>query len=259
MKLSYISKGEGEVLIFIHSYAWDKNMWEPQIEFLSSQYRCIAVDLPGHGESELLKSDEKITLRDIAKGIVDLIEKLNIDSYSYIGLSVGGMLAPYIYEMDKNKVKNMVIMDSYSGSESREMQKMYSIILDTILEEKRISEIVAAKVAPLFFSPETSKTKNRLYIDFYNRLINISSDKIETLVKVGEAIFNRENSMDLLKKIDIPVTLLVGEYDIPRPVSESEEMLKVLKNSSLFIVENAGHISNLENIEMVNKILKEFL
>lgn len=259
MKLSYISKGEGEVLIFVHSYVWNKNMWDPQIEFLSNKYRCIAIDLPGHGDSEILESDKKITLSEIAKGIVDLIKDLNIVSYSYIGLSVGGMLAPYIYQLDKNKIKNMVIMDSYSGIETKKMKDVYFNILNMISNEGKISEEIANRVAPLFFSPKTLKNKNKIYSDFYNSLINIPSKKIKTLLKIGEAIFDREDSMELLEKINVPVTFLVGEDDIPRPIKESEEMSKLLKNSELFIIENAGHISNLENPEKVNQILKEIL
>lgn len=52
---------------------------------------------------------------------------------------------------------------------------------------------------------------------------------------------------------------IAGEYDIPRPFSESEEMSKIKKDSLLFKIENAGHISNLENIEKVNLILEQNL
>ena len=40
MNLSYICTGQGETIIFIHSYLWDKNMWQPQIDFLKNKYKC---------------------------------------------------------------------------------------------------------------------------------------------------------------------------------------------------------------------------
>lgn len=53
MKFSYICEGKGETLVFIHSYLWDKSMWEPQIKFLKENYQCISIDLPGHGDSDI--------------------------------------------------------------------------------------------------------------------------------------------------------------------------------------------------------------
>lgn len=259
MKLSYICKGQGEVIVFIHSYLWDKNMWEPQIEFLKDRYKCISIDLPGHGDSPLLESYENIDLRELAEKIVKFLKNLNVEKYTYIGLSVGGMLAPYIYELDKKRIKKMVIMDSYTGNEPEESRKLYFSMLDTILLVKKIPEQMADKIAPMFFSPKTSQEKAELYKVFHNTLVNIPAEKIETIVKLGKAIFGRENAHKLLKKIDIPVTFITGEFDIPRPFKEAEEMSALVKNSKLFSVENAGHISNLENPEKVNKILERIL
>lgn len=105
MKFAYICKGKGETLIFIHSYLWDKNMWEPQIEFLKEHYQCISIDLPGHGQFDILDDKEEITLKDLAIEITKFIDELKIEKYTYIGLSVGGMLAPYMYEYHKEKIK----------------------------------------------------------------------------------------------------------------------------------------------------------
>ena len=52
MKFSYVDEGKGEVLVFVHSYLWDKEMWKPQVEELKKDFRCIAIDLPNHGESK---------------------------------------------------------------------------------------------------------------------------------------------------------------------------------------------------------------
>ena len=63
----------------------------------------------------------------------------------------------------------------------------------------------------------------------------------------------------MLKNIEIPTYFITGEFDIPRPFHEAKEMADLVKNSGLFKVENAGHISNLENPEKVNKIFKAIL
>ncbi|AVQ19455.1 alpha/beta fold hydrolase [Fusobacterium mortiferum] len=65
--------------------------------------------------------------------------------------------------------------------------------------------------------------------------------------------------MEELKTVEVPMVFIAGEYDIPRPFSESEEMLNLKKDSLLFKIKDAGHISNLENIVDVNSILDKIL
>ena len=62
-----------------------------------------------------------------------------------------------------------------------------------------------------------------------------------------------------MQKIDVPVIFITGENDIPRPFNEAKEMSMLVKNSKLFSVKNAGHISNLENPDIVNSIFKDIL
>ncbi|MGL5633816.1 MAG: alpha/beta fold hydrolase [Sarcina sp.] len=111
--LAYNSVGSGECIIFLHSYLWDSTMWNSQIDLLKDHYTCISIDLYGHGESGLLENS--ISLEELASDIKELIDSFNLDRYSLVGLSVGGMLIPYIHSMDNSKIKEMVIMDSYSG------------------------------------------------------------------------------------------------------------------------------------------------
>lgn len=259
MRFSYICEGKGETLVFIHSYLWDKNMWTPQMEFLKKNYQCISIDLPGHGESDILDNEKDISLKDLAKDITEFLDSIGVEKYTYIGLSVGGMLAPYMYEFHRAKIKKVVIMDSYTGAEPEATKELYFSMLDAIYSMKKIPEPMAEKIAPIFFSPVVSKERTELYNKFYNSLLNISSEKINTIVKMGKIIFGREDATELLKKIDVPVIFITGEYDIPRPFSEAKEMSECVKNSKIYLVENAGHISNLENPDRVNKIFEEIL
>jgi pimeloyl-ACP methyl ester carboxylesterase len=259
MKFAYICKGKGETLIFIHSYLWDKNMWEPQIEFLKEHYQCISIDLPGHGQSDILDDKEEITLKDLAREITKFIDELKIEKYTYIGLSVGGMLAPYMYEYHKEKIKKIVIMDSYVGAEPEENKKIYFSMLNMIDTIKKVPENMAEKIAEMFFSPIISKKRTELYEILYNNILSIPFERINTIVKIGKTIFDRKDTMETLKSIDIPVVFITGEYDIPRPFEETKKMANYVKNSKVFLVENAGHISNLENSDRVNKIFKEIL
>ncbi|MFK4784894.1 alpha/beta fold hydrolase [Fusobacterium sp. MFO224] len=251
--------GIGENIVFIHSFLWDNKMWNPQIEELSKNYRCINIDLWGHGLSDSLKDMEKYSLEELAQDIKEALEILNISSYNYIGLSVGGMLGPILYSLDKDKLKKIVLMDSYAGLECENAKNLYFQMLEKVKLDRKVIPELANQIAPMFFAPENTSKNFQLLKDFYNHLINIKEKNINTIAALGKGIFGRKDSIHLLNKIDIPTLFLVGEHDIPRPKEESIEMSELVKNSKLDFVPHSGHISNLENSEFVTKKLKEFL
>lgn len=100
MQFSYQEKGTGETIVLIHSYLWDSEMWREQIDLLSKKYHCLVIDLPSHGK-ENFDLKKGYSLNDLAKDIADFIDEKGIKEFHYIGLSVGGMLAPYLYELKK--------------------------------------------------------------------------------------------------------------------------------------------------------------
>ncbi|MGL4740007.1 MAG: alpha/beta fold hydrolase [Sarcina sp.] len=109
----------------------------------------------------------------------------------------------------------------------------------------------------MFFSKALVAREDMLYLDFQRKLANVTREKINTLYLLGKAIFNREDSLEKLKAIDKQIYFAVGLEDQPRPPKESIEMSNLTKNSELFIIPNAGHISNIENPKVVNEILSK--
>ena len=168
------------------------------------------------------------------------------------------MLAPYIYDYDKDRINKMIIMDSYVGEEPLKTKELYFSMLDTIEKAKFVPDILIEKIAPMFFSPFIDKT-GMLYKSFVENLKMIQGERVEGIVKLGRAIFGREDALNLLSEIEKPTYFIVGEYDIPRPYNESVEMATYIKNSKVIKIKNAGHISNLENVEETNKILADIL
>lgn len=209
--------GEGENLVFIHSFLWDNQMWEPQIKELSKNYRCINIDLWGHGLSDSLEDNEEYSLENLACDIKEALDLLNIDSYSYIGLSVGGMLGPILYSIDKKKIKKLILMDSYVGLEYEDSKNLYFQMLGKVKLDKKVIPELAEKIAPMFFAPENTAKNFKLLKDFYSHLISLKEKNINTIVALGRGIFGRKNNIPLLEEIDIPTLFLVGESDIPRP------------------------------------------
>ena len=138
-QMSYLDVGQGPVLLFGHSYLWDSAMWAPQVEVLSQSYRCIVPDLWSHGGSDAAPSGMR-SLSDYAKHILSLMDHLSIETFSIVGLSVGGMWGTEVAVAAPTRVKSLVLMDTFVGLEPEVAHVKYFSMLNTINELKMVPE-----------------------------------------------------------------------------------------------------------------------
>lgn len=253
----YRDEGQGFPLLLGHSYLWSSSMWEPQLQELSREFRCIAPDLWSHGNSSNLQ--EEITLETLADHGYKLMESLGISEFAVIGLSIGGMWGARLALKYPEAVKALVLMDTFLGSEPEITQKKYFALLDALEKNKGFSPTLLDQIIPLFFSPFTAFKNPKLIHDFRESLASLKEDKIKGVCSIGRMIFSRPCFLENLSKLSQPTLLLVGKDDIPRPPKESEEMLSFLKQGEMKVIELAGHISNLEQPEIVTSALENFI
>ncbi|MED7789606.1 alpha/beta fold hydrolase [Francisella sp. 19X1-34] len=168
-EINYLDSGEGFPILFGHSFLWTNKMWQPQIESLSKSYRCIVPDLWGHGDSGSVPEDTE-SLGDLANEMLSLLDHLGIQKFGIVGLSVGGMWAVEMALKVPERVKFMVLMDTFMGIEPEKSKNEYFGMLDLIGKMGTIPEPIITQVAPNFFSKSTQQTKPTLVTEFSNNL-----------------------------------------------------------------------------------------
>lgn len=257
-QLHYLDEGEGFPILFGHSFLWDSQMWRPQLDLLSKNYRCLVPDLWDHGLSDHLNA-EQYTMKQLADDYWQFTQKLGLEKFAIIGLSVGGMWAAQLTLDHPDAVTALVMMDTYVGAEPEDTQKTYLGMLATMKDNKKIPEGLATIIAPIFFSPKIEENKLGMVQALKERLINIPADNIPGVTTLGNMIFSRGCVLDRLSEIQIPTLVVVGANDKPRPPAEAKAMADKLPNGRLYIVENAGHIANLEQVDEVTELLSSFL
>lgn len=256
--MHYLDKGEGPVLVFGHSYLWDKEMWAPQIAVLSQSYRCIVPDLWSHGQSDAAPAGTR-NLRDYAKNVLSLIDHLQIDSFSLIGLSVGGMWATELTALAPTRVESLVLMDTFVGLEPEVMHSKYFAMLDMIRDLQKVPAVMIEQITPMFFAHNALQTHPELVAKFSNGLATIAGQQAVDITQIGRMVFARRDAFDDLEKFALPTLIMVGAQDIPRPPYEAQLMQDAISASQLVVIPDAGHISNLEQPEFVTDKLVSFL
>ncbi len=255
---AYQEMGEGYPILLGHSFLWDSQMWQPQLEALSKEFRCIAPDLWNHGQSGSINTDH-YSIEQLADDNWKLMQHLGISEFAIVGLSVGGMWGTQLALDHPNAVSALVIMDTFVGSEPPLTQKKYFGMMDFLDQNERFADALLNQVVPLFFSPRTLRDNPLLVDTFRESLASTPANNIHGITALGRAIFARNCLLNQLPKIFQPTLVVVGRDDIPRPPKESEEMAQLLPNAELRMIDHAGHISSLEQPEVVSSMLLDFL
>ncbi|WP_434596674.1 alpha/beta fold hydrolase [Pseudomonas sp. R4-83] len=256
--LHYTDQGAGPAVLLAGSYLWDHAMWAPQIAALAPHYRVIALDLWGHGESGRLPEGTS-SLDDIARQAQALLDHLQIDRVTLVGLSVGGMWGVRLALSAPQRLNGLVLMDTYVGVEPEPTRQYYFSLFKQIEDSGEISEPLLDIVVPIFFRPGIDP-QSALYQDFRAKLAAYSSDRLrDSIVPMGRITFGRDDLLPRLGELNAATTMvLCGDQDKPRPPAEAREMAELI-GCPCVLVPEAGHISNLENPQFVTDALLSFL
>ncbi|MGD8170835.1 alpha/beta fold hydrolase [Vibrio sp. TRT 21S02] len=257
-EMAYQDVGQGPVIVFGHSYLWDAKMWAPQVEVLSQFYRCIVPDLWAHGESDFAPVQTR-SLQDYADHILALMDSLDIEQFSIVGLSVGGMWGSEVAVKAPARVQALVLMDTFVGLEPEVTHKKYFAMLEAISAAQLVPEPVIEAVTPLFFARNAKQDSPQLVEGFRQHLAQLKGEQAVEVARIGRMVFGRRDLIEEIEKLALPVLIAVGQEDIPRPVLESYLMHDCISGSELMEIPKAGHISNLEQVDCVTNMLTQFL
>jgi len=250
---SYLESGDVDKLplIFVHGFPFNKLMWENQLLELKSDYRCIAYDVRGHGNSEAGEVDFSVAL--FAEDLIAFMDALQIEKAVIIGLSMGGYIAMNAIEKHSNRFAGLVLCDTQCAADTAEGKEKRKKTIGFI--ERHGLEVYAEESLTNLFASASFETKQHAVSFIHNTILNTPAS---TVCRTLHALADRKEACSLLPQINFPVLILVGAEDkITSP--EAARKMQGLIGSELVIIDEAGHLSNLENSTQFNFHLKEFL
>lgn len=251
--MSYSDIGEGSVpIVFLHGFPFDKTMWQGQMDALKSSYRVIACDIRGFGKST--DEDSQFSIDLFANDLKDFLEKLNIEKAIICGLSMGGYIALNAFEKFPELFEALILCDTQCIADTKEVQEKRYKTIDQI-EVEGTTKFNEGFIKSVFHKDTLVHEKN--IVEQLKKVVDANSKRIITQGLV--AIAERSETCSKLNAIDIPTLIICGRQDEVTPLEQSEAMHVAIDGSKLRIIENAGHVSNLEQSEIFNKHLLDFL
>lgn len=251
---AYIESGDVNKLplIFLHGFPFNKLMWENQLLELKTDYRCIAYDVRGHGESEAGEVGFSIPL--FAEDLVAFMDALKIEKAVIVGLSMGGYIAMTAIKKYSNRFSGLVLCDTQCAADTQEGKEKRKKTIGFI--ERNGLEVYAEESLKNLFASASFETKQQAVSFIHNTILNTPAP---TICSTLQALANRNETCSLLPQINFPVLILVGAEDKITSPETAQKMQGLIRGSELVIIPKAGHLSNLENPTRFNLSLKEFL
>jgi pimeloyl-ACP methyl ester carboxylesterase len=249
LRIAYERVGYGPPLIFVHGAAEDSRVWRPQLEGLADAFTVVAWDEPGAGRSSDLPED--FELADFADCLAALIETLGLGPSHCAGLSWGGTVVLELYRRHPGLVATLIMIDTYAGWKGS-------------LPEQEVRTRLAAARQMLAAPPgEFDPALPGLFAgdppaQFVPLLTAMSADVRPATLGRQLTLMGAADQRDLLPRIAVPTLLIWGELDARSPLSVARQFEKAIPNTQLVVIKGAGHVSNLEQPERVNKTVRQF-
>ena len=248
-RLHYEVAGSGHTVILVHGFSVDTRMWDNQFELLAQSYRVIRYDMRGFGESDL--PDDKPY--DPCVDLLALMDYLGIDKASLVGLSLGGWVVLDFAVAYPQRVHTLVAADAaVMGFEWKNGRPSTMPV--------EVAQSRGVEAAKQFWMSSPLFTAALRHPRVLRRLDEMVSDYSGWhWTHENPQILADEPTILSLKEIQCPALVLVGEHDTEDFRQIAQVLSNEIPNTQHFVIEDAGHMSNMENPRRFNELLLEFL
>ncbi|MBD3227892.1 MAG: alpha/beta fold hydrolase [Candidatus Lokiarchaeota archaeon] len=231
-------------LIFIHGAGENSNTWWFQTQKLSKYFRTIALDLPNHAKSEKF---EELYMNLFLQVINKLINHLRLDSVILIGHSMGGAIS-MSYLLEFYEVDALILIGT--GAKL----KVNPLIIEVLTKNFKLALEQIDSIAIY------SKSKSKQKLDEIKDFLRQEALKTPPETHINDfQICNQFDIMDKLNEIEVPTLIICGERDLLTPIKYSDYLHKKIKNSILYKVPETSHCVYIEQADLVNEKIKEFI
>jgi pimeloyl-ACP methyl ester carboxylesterase len=241
IEIDYEVSGSGPTLLLSHGYGSTRHMWDDQHRAFADRWRVVSWDMRGHGQTDSPDDRKQYSAALTVADMRALLQHVGAERAIIGGLSLGGYVSLAFALAHPEMTQALVICDSgpgYRNPEARAQWNQRAQERAAGLEAKGLDALARR-------SRETQQAVHR---------------SAQGLAHAARGMLAQEGSLviDGLASIRVPTLVIVGDQDQPF-VAPSEYMAKKIAGARLAVIPGAGHSSNLDQPEIFNRVLREFL
>ena len=254
------SEGQGTPILFIHEFGGNYDSWQPQVHYFSRRYRCLTYAARGYPPSDIPSQPEAYSQQRAVRDALAVLDGLGIDKAHIVGLSMGGFSALHFGLMAPERALSLTIAGAGYGCEPEHEDYFRNVSLQVAEnfarqgahEFSRVYSMGASRVQFLNKDPAGWQR-------FAQRLAEHDSLGASLTMRWVQAM--RPSFWQLeeqIKSMSVPSLIMVGDED-DHCLQPGLYLKKHLPSAGLAVFPKTGHTLNLEEPQLFNSLLAEFL
>ena len=245
-------EGSGHPLMLVHGFPMDGRMWAPQEPVLGAGRKVLVPDLLGFGKTPLPVG--ACSLERQADALARFATAHGAHRLVVCGLSMGGYIALAFAEQFRERLVGLILADTRAGADTEAVRKARTLGAKRVREEglAAVTEDLLGKL----FHPHAQPRNGDLVNEVRALMLG---QRPEAVAAALEAMRDRPSRESVLKHLECPVLVVVGEGDMMTPPEEARAMAALTSKARLLVMPEAGHLSNLEAPAAFNEGVASFL
>jgi pimeloyl-ACP methyl ester carboxylesterase len=234
-------------LVLLHAFPLDRTMWDREVRALADAASpLVAPSFPGFGRSQ--RPPRQPTLDDYADTVVAVMDAARVEKAAIAGCSMGGYVAFALWRRHRARVAGLALIDTKADADTP----------DAAQNRIRLAELLRARGidALLKQPPKWLRDGSPMWPSVKER---IRAQDVEAVAQASIAMGGRPDSTPDLPTIDVPTAVIVGEADAITPFDRAKAMADAIREASLSVLPDAGHLSNLEAPEAFDRAMRAWL
>ena len=239
-------------LILSNSLATDHSMWSPQLDMLTRSHQVLRYDTRGHGKSPAPPAP--YSLDDLVGDVIGLMDKLEIQTASFMGLSLGGITSLGLALDHPDRIERIICCDGRSDA-----PEIYQQIWPAAIARARdagMDALVEQTLERWFSAGFRADEASQPVLSATGDMIRRTS--VEGYAGCASALMGL-NYLPRLPEISIPALFIVGETDPAAPPDVMKTMAERTPGADFVLIPEVAHLSNLERPDLFNAAVRDWL
>lgn len=241
------NKATKEYVTFIHGAGGSSNIWFKQIRSFQKKYNVLLIDLRGHGNSKSLPpgDEQDYTFTMIADDIIEVMDHLNIKASHFVGISLGTIIIREIAERFPKRIRSMILGGAILKFNLRgKLLMQLGNWFKSIIPYMFLYQFFAFIILPR----KNHRASRKVFV---NEAKKLEQDEFKKWFALTEGI-NRLLKFFRSREHSLPTMYVMGDQDYMfLPIVK--KIVAKHRHSSLSVIENCGHVVNIEQAQIFNE------
>ena len=253
--INYDVQGEGDPLLLIPYTSADHACYAFQLPAYTEHFSCIAIDLPGSGESD--KPPGPYSTEGYAEQVAAFLDAIDIEQAHVAGVSLGAAVGLHLAARHPGRVRSLSLHSAWHATDAylRTIVEQWRVLATTL---PTVADVTIGAIFPWCFTPEMYGQRPEAISGLIDFVRSRPAQPVDAFLAQIDAVLAHD-ARAALPQIEAPTLITVGGRDLLCSTRFADPIHAGIAGSELVVFEHLSHAGLHEDPETFNAVTLEFL